>query len=203
LSSIQLKTLPGLVPSMTTTSESLLQRLGDQQDSVAWNRFVALYTPLIFYWGRQVGLQPDDASDLVQDVLATIARRINTFRYDKSKSFRSWLRAVTLNQFRMNLRKKRRFEITERDSLLAQIPDARTLESTWDRSYQVELLKRGMLLLRGDFTEKTWTALSELVTGHASVEEVAAKHGLSVWTLYSARGRLLKRLRSILDGLLE
>lgn len=188
---------------MTTTSESLLQRLCDQQDTVAWNRFVALYTPLIFYWGRQVGLQAEDASDLVQDVLSTIARRINTFRYDSSKSFRSWLRTVTLNQFRTNLRKKQRLEVTERDSLLAQFPDTRTLESTWDQSYHQELLNQGMKLLKADFSKKTWDALIELVTGHDSVEQIAAKHGLSKWTLYSARSRLLKRLKGILEGLLD
>src|SRR4029078_4012717 len=64
--------LPAKQPRMTKTPASLLERLRDSFDADAWARFVALYTPLIYSWGRCVGLQDQDAADLVQDVFATL-----------------------------------------------------------------------------------------------------------------------------------
>ena len=61
---------------MTGTSVSLLERLRQPDDREAWNRFVGLYTPLIFAWARQVGLQESDAADLVQDVFTLLIDKI-------------------------------------------------------------------------------------------------------------------------------
>ena len=80
---------------MNTTSFSLLERLRQPSDSAAWDRFVELYTPLLFYWGRRAGLQSADAADLVQDVFEVLLRKLPEFQYDRQKSFRSWLRTVT------------------------------------------------------------------------------------------------------------
>ena len=40
-------------------------RLKQPSDADAWSRFAGLYTPLIYAWARSVGLQDQDASDLV------------------------------------------------------------------------------------------------------------------------------------------
>ena len=41
---------------MHTTSVSLLQRLREKPTSDVWERFVRLYTPLLFSWARRRGL---------------------------------------------------------------------------------------------------------------------------------------------------
>jgi len=87
------------------TPVSLLERICQKSDQDAWSRFVALYTPLIFYWGRRCGLQAEDASDLTQDVLATLFQKLPEFTYDHHKSFRAWLRTVTLNHWRDRARR--------------------------------------------------------------------------------------------------
>mgnify|MGYP001589980010 CR=1 FL=1 len=91
---------------MFTTSVSLLERLRQPAEQEAWTRFVQLYTPLIYGWARRVGLSPEDASDLVQDVFAALVRKLPEFVYDRTKSFRGWLRTVTLNKRRENLRRR-------------------------------------------------------------------------------------------------
>ena len=45
---------------METTSLSLLDALRQSTPSVAWRRFVELYTPLIYYWLRRAGMSRDD-----------------------------------------------------------------------------------------------------------------------------------------------
>jgi RNA polymerase sigma-70 factor (ECF subfamily) len=41
---------------MDRTSVSLLWRLAHLADDRDWDRFVKLYTPLIYFWGRRQGL---------------------------------------------------------------------------------------------------------------------------------------------------
>jgi RNA polymerase sigma-70 factor (ECF subfamily) len=72
---------------MHTTPITLLERLRRPNDQEAWTRFVRLYTPLLFYWGRRCGLQAQDAADLTQDVFTTLYQRLPEFRYDEHRSF--------------------------------------------------------------------------------------------------------------------
>src|SRR5947209_16334896 len=85
---------------MHTTSPSLLARLRRPDDPEAWDRLVDLYTPLLYHWARGTGLQEPDAADLVQEVFAVLVRKLPEFRYDEHKSFRGWLRKITLNKWR-------------------------------------------------------------------------------------------------------
>ena len=90
-----------------STSESLLFRLGESDNSDAWSRFSELYTPLIFFWARKTGLDAHDSSDLVQEVMTLVFQKLPEFQYDPNRSFRGWLRQVTLNKHRERLRKKK------------------------------------------------------------------------------------------------
>jgi hypothetical protein len=82
------------------TPVSLLERLRSPDDAEAWSRFLALYTPLLYSLGRRVGLQDQDAADLVQKVLLVLVTALPTFAYDRLRSFRRWLRTVALNKWR-------------------------------------------------------------------------------------------------------
>src|SRR5262245_60040259 len=88
------------------TPASLLERLRRPDDREAWARFVELYTPLLYFWARRTGLQQADAADLVQEVLAVLFRKLLEFTYDKQRSFRNWLRTVTLNKWRETVRRR-------------------------------------------------------------------------------------------------
>src|ERR1041385_5236149 len=85
---------------MHTTAVSLLERLRQPADSTAWEKLVRLYTPLLLYWARRLGLQETDAADLVQDVLIVLVQKLPEFQYQPGKSFRGWLRPVLLNKWR-------------------------------------------------------------------------------------------------------
>jgi RNA polymerase sigma-70 factor (ECF subfamily) len=89
---------PWTFTAMNTTPVSLLQRLRAPAPTAAWDRFVELYTPVLFAWARRLGLQSQDAADLIQEVFAVLVQKLPTFEYDQHKSFRGWLRTITLNK---------------------------------------------------------------------------------------------------------
>ena len=191
---------------MNTTSESLLFRLQDAPDGDidqnAWEKFVQLYTPLMFHWARKVGLQQSDAADLVQDVLSIVFHRLPDFQYDAAGSFRGWLRTVTLNKFREKKRKRVTDVSIASNSVLEQIASLKSAESTWDLDYGRMLLQQTMEQMEPDFHPGTWQALRAVMAEGMTVDQAAETTGVSIWTIYSAKARLMKRLREELKGLL-
>jgi RNA polymerase sigma-70 factor (ECF subfamily) len=84
---------------MDTTPASLLERLRQPGERHAWDRFVDLYTPLIYSWACRMGLQAEDAADLVQEVFIVLLHKMAEFHYDPQRSFRAWLRTVVVNKW--------------------------------------------------------------------------------------------------------
>lgn len=187
---------------MTSTSESLLIRLRSTSDSDAWSRFVELYTPLIFFWGRRTGLSQHDAADLVQDVLAIVFQKLATWTYQPEKSFRGWLRVVTLNRYR-ELARRKKLNFDSQYGVINVIEDPDQLESTWEKGYAHHLVIEAMALMKSDFAPPTWDALQQLISSGRKAADIARETGVSVWTIYAARNRLFSRLRRELGDLLD
>jgi RNA polymerase sigma-70 factor (ECF subfamily) len=188
---------------MNTTSLSLLANLRRPDDNAAWNRFVELYTPLLFYWCRRAGLQDSDAADLVQDVLQLLVKKLPEFEHDRTHSFRSWLRTVTLNKWREQWRKRQPQPLGDGQdgALEAVVPDG--AEQFWEAEYRQMLAGRALEIMRAEFEPATWQACWETVVRDRAAAEVAQELGISVNAVYLARSRVLRRLREELDGLWE
>jgi RNA polymerase sigma-70 factor (ECF subfamily) len=185
---------------MTKTPSSLLERLGQPFEPEAWARFVALYTPVIFAWGRSVGLQEQDAADLAQDVFVTLLAVLPTFTYDHQQSFRKWLRTVTINKWRKGRRRPQQASAQGLPEPATLDPD---LEECWEAEYQQHLVSQALRLMRTDFEETTWRACWETAALGRPAADVAAELALSVGAVYAAKFRVLSRLRRELEGLLE
>jgi RNA polymerase sigma-70 factor (ECF subfamily) len=188
---------------MNTTSVSLLERLRQPADQVAWTRFVHLYSPLLYSWARRTGLQESDAADLIQDVFAVLVQKLPEFRYDPAKSFRSWLRTVVLNKWRDRCRQRRTQPIQAGEAILGELPGPAP-DGMWDEAeYRQQVLGRALDLLQPEFQPSTWQAFREHGLAGRPAAAVAGELGLSVGAVYAAKFRVLSRLRQELAGLLD
>jgi RNA polymerase sigma-70 factor (ECF subfamily) len=186
---------------MNSTSPSLLERLRRPNASDAWERFAELYTPLIYYWVRRQGLQQADAADLVQEVFLALVQAMPAFQYDAGRSFRGWLRTVTLNKVRERRRKAAPAQAA--DAVLDDLADDTAADPFWDTEYRQQLVRRALDVLRRDFEPATWEAFWQHgVLGHPA-PEVATVLKLSAGAVRAARFRVLCRLKQELAGLLD
>ena len=187
---------------MITTSVSLLERLRQPANRDAWNRFVELYTPLLFQCGRRLGLQDQDAADLAQDVLVLLIHKLPEFSYDPSRSFRGWLRTVTMNKWRENLRRAPVLG-TDANSQLADAPAAPDLPEFEEAEYRAYVIRRTLEMLQREYPTLTWKAFWEYHVQGRDPAAVATELGLTVGSVYAAKSRVLSQLRQQLEGLLD
>ncbi|MGL6074845.1 MAG: RNA polymerase sigma factor [Fimbriiglobus sp.] len=186
---------------MVETSASLLIRLQQPNDAEAWKRFVELYTPVLLAWCRWQRLQTDDAADLVQEVMTLLVRKLPTFRYDGRRSFRGWLKTVTLNK-RRELARRRVAVAVGGESELSEIPAAED-DPFWEVDYRRHLARQALKLMQSEFSPSTWRAVWETVAEGRPTDEVATELGLTTGAVRSARLRVLVRLRQELQGLAD
>jgi RNA polymerase sigma-70 factor (ECF subfamily) len=185
------------------TPASLLERLRQPGQEQAWSRLVELYTPLLYNWARRAGLQPQDAADLVQDVFTILVQKLPEFVYDKQRNFRGWLRTLLMNRWRDSRRRAavRPAEVghADLDGLAASSSD----ELFEEVEYRRQLVGRALRLIRPEFRELTWKAWSEHGLAGRPAAEVARELGLTEGAVYTAKCRVLRRLRRELEGLLD
>jgi RNA polymerase sigma-70 factor, ECF subfamily len=188
---------------MNTTSLSLLERLRQPAQPEAWARFVDLYTPLLYDWARQMGLQESDAADLVQEVFALLLQKLPKLAYDPQGSFRNWLRRVTVNKWRELQRRQRTVNVDANSPVLTELPDRTSPDAFWDDEYEARLASRVLALIQAEFQPVTWKAFSESVLGRRPPAEVARELGISTNAVYLAKSRVVRRVREELKGLLD
>lgn len=185
-----------------TTSLTLLERLQSPGDEDAWARFARLYTPLLYYWCRRAGLHEQDAADLVQEVFVLLVRKLPEFRYDRERSFRNWLRTVTLNKWRESQRRRAAQPVPAGENLeeIAAGTDAWRLDES---EYRRQLVASALPIIEHEFSPREWQAFLQHVVEGDPAAAVASRLGIRVGTVYAAKSHVLSRLRLELQGFLE
>lgn len=191
------------------TRASLLLRVRDLRDRESWDEFVELYGPLILRYLRRIGVANQDALELVQDVFVIVVRHIGSFQYDPTRSFRAWLRKITVNRAFRFFAERGRWPITpggtNHQIAIHETPGGDSeqdelIEEEWRRRCLELALKR----LRSSQPESKGLQVFELVFFEClSRAEVAERLGMRVGTVYTALCRTLKRLRKILEEIDE
>lgn len=193
---------------MDLTRQSLLLR-AQAGDAASWERLVSIYEPLIRQWLHRQGVTPQDADDLVQDVLVVLTRQLPSFRHaGRPGSFRTWLRTIAVNRAREFWRAGKVRQQAGGGStflqVLEQLDDPESdLSREWDAQHDRHVCQRLLLIIAQDFEPNTLKAFSRLVFDGASGADVAEELGMTRAAVFMAQSRVLKRLREEAAGLLD
>jgi RNA polymerase sigma-70 factor, ECF subfamily len=87
---------------------------------------------------------------------------------------------------------------------LASLEDpASELNRLWDRQHDTFIVRRLLELIEPEFTASTWQAFWRQVIDGQPPGEVADALGLSLDAVYTAKSRVLRRLRRETEGLTD
>ncbi|HEY1380012.1 MAG TPA: sigma-70 family RNA polymerase sigma factor [Gemmataceae bacterium] len=181
------------------TRASLILRLKNDADQAAWGEFVEIYWPIVYRLARRKGLQDADAEDLAQQVLASVAAAVHRWDPDRAPArFRTWLHRIARNRIINALTRRKPDRAAGGDSAEQTLadqaaggPDSELLRDEHRR----EVLHWAARQIRGEFAPDTWLAFWRTTVEGRSAAVVAAELGKSVGAVYTARSRVMKRLR--------
>ena len=182
-----------------STRPSLLLRIRDSQDTLAWSEFVQLYAPMIYAFSRKRGLQDADAADITQEVLRCVSRSAGRFEYAASRGgFRRWLFTITRNEVTDYLTGARRAPGTNTETQAIEqlaAPNPEDDAADWDNEYEQRVLRWAAERVRRTVKESTWTAFWQTAVEGRDATEVARGLGISTGAVYIAKSRVIARLR--------
>ncbi len=180
------------------TSATLLARLRQvPPDQAAWAQFTDRYGRKIYGWCRLWNLQEADAEDLTQTVLLKLAEKMRTFEYDRSKSFRAWLKTVTRHAW-LDSCSARKAVAAGGSQALEQLETVEAREDLvlrLDEEFDRELLDEATARVRVRVTPRTWEAFERTAVRGESGAEAAKALGMKVASVFVARSRVQKMLQ--------
>lgn len=187
-----------------TTSPSLLVRVARQPtDDAAWQDFVERYGPRIRACCLAFALQPADAEDVAQSILLKLVKSLRTFDYDPSGSFRRWLGVVCHNALVDFLDERRASDRGGAtgwmvlEHAVARESIAHEVLSEFDRERLDVALER----VRQRVPRSQWEAFRLTALDGLSGAEAAAKLGMPVATVFTAKSKVRHLVRKLLhDG---
>lgn len=188
-----------LIMSLRTRA-SLLVRLRDPADAVAWADFVSIYEPVIYRLARSRGLQDADAREVTQDVLIAVSGAIERFDLKREGRFGGWLARITRNATidRLRHRRERGSGRTDMVHALEQLPEAAPGDAAmFDLERRRQLFRWAARRVRPQVHEQSWQAFWMTAVEGRPAATVAAELGMTAGAVYVARCRVLARLKAI------
>ncbi len=193
------------MPELPTTRFTLLARLQEPANQLAWAEFVAVYEPAVYGFARKKGLQDADARDLCQDVLRAVALAIERWDPDPRRgSFRGWMFRIARNMLINFCTSRGRHVRGTGDSAvheaLAELPGEKNGDSAlYEAEYRRQLFVWAAAEVRDEFAPSTWQAFWQTAVDGRETKSVAAELGISAGAVYIARSRVIARLRERIE----
>lgn len=163
----------------------------------------ATYRPAVYRYARRRQLQPADAEDIAQQVFLAIAKKLPEWEIDcQQGSFRAWLLTVTRNAVSNRLARQAPDAARGGTSVtrkLAEVSDEDSAADGLEWEFRRAAFRHAAEIVRPEFREASWLAFWRTAVDAQPAERVAAELRLSVGAVYTARSRVLKRLRETVN----
>lgn len=194
--------------SFLPTRSSLLSRLKNASDAAGWQYFVDNYGRLVFQVCLRSGLTRQEAEDIVQEVVAAVAKQMPRFEYDRSRgSFKGWLARVTRNHIADFLERKskemqRRVELPEeRTNAIAAEQQGGGMDEVWESEWREHLMTRALRCVQQQLPARSVQIFQMSAVEGWSTEKIAAALRISRPQVYLARHRAARLVKKEIERL--
>jgi RNA polymerase sigma-70 factor (ECF subfamily) len=185
---------------------ALVERLCHPRDDAAWNRFDALYRPVVYRYARARGLQHSDAETLVAEVMSRVFRAAGRWSNDSPQDgssrplrFTGWLRRVAenalLNLVTRQLSRRGTGGTSHQLSLAGRsVPDdASRIE--WERQHRQHLFVTAAGVVQSRVDAEHWKIFWQTHVDGVPIDQAAKQSGRSIGAVYAIRSRIVRQLR--------
>ena len=191
-----------LIPTRAT----LIKRLKNWDDQSSWQEFFDIYWKLIYGVARKAGLTDDEAQEVVQETLVSVAKHMPGFNYDPQiGSFKAWLLTMTrwriIGQFRKRnpaMQQEPTEEDGGRTKLIDKVPDpaGEVLDAIWEREWQNNLLEAAVAQVKRTMDPQKYQIFDLYVNKGCSPEQVAAQFDISANLVYVTKHRVTEAIKA-------
>ncbi len=204
------------------TRMSLIEKLADWEDQRTWDEFYQTYWRLIYSVSVKAGLGRDEAFDVVQETVLSVAKQWQKGqKYDPDKgSFKTWLLNITRWRIADQFRKKQRNPAANaqsggtpaydgeemRDATIERLEDeaaGQILERMWDSEWKANLSEVALQRVRQHVSPKQYQIFDAYVVKGWSVDQVKDALGVSTSQVYLAKHRIGALVKSEIKQLQE
>jgi RNA polymerase sigma-70 factor (ECF subfamily) len=144
-------TIEGMQDVELKTRRSLIERLRNRDDRESWREFFNRYWKLIYGLAIKSGLTEDEAEEVVQETMATLAKNLDRYEYKPEEcSFKSWIfksaKWRIIDQIRKRpadfLKPARPDREPDRTATVERVADEATpqLDQIWEEEWQQNLM---------------------------------------------------------------
>lgn len=186
----------------TNTQATLLERLREGGDRLAWDEFFHRYWPPVYALARRRGCSEHTAEEVVQDVMLAVFEHRDVYQYDRTRGrFRDWLSAVTRNKVAERRRRPaERIRAAGGDGASEAVePEAHEAspDAAFDAAFENSLLAALLDVVRREMNPRAYLAFELLTLAELPGAQVARITGLTRNAVYKARKRVLQRLAQL------
>jgi RNA polymerase sigma factor (sigma-70 family) len=197
------------------TRRSLLDRLRNWEDQASWQEFFNTYWKFVYGVAIRSGLSDQEAEDVVQETVLSIAKKMPEFVYDPTKcSFKGWLMHVTRLRILDQLRRRQpafqqapaRDDDTSRTATVERVPDASAAaqqDAVWDEEWERNLVDAAMERVKLRVKPEHYQIFYLSAVKSLGTNQVAKMLQVNVGQVYLIRHRLAKEVKREVQRLRE
>ena len=191
------------------TRATLIDRLKNWQDQASWQDFFDTYWKLIYGLARKSGLNEEDAQDVVQETLVSVANHMPNFKYDPNLgSFKAWLRTLIRWRISDHIRKRGSASTVplpgdtteggENPSCTKELPDksVQTMDQLYEQEWQKSVLEAAIAKVKRKLDPQKYQVFDFYVNKEWAPEKVAATFKISVDQVYLAKHRVTELIKA-------
>jgi RNA polymerase sigma-70 factor (ECF subfamily) len=174
-------------------------------DDSSWKEFYERYRRFIFQAARRKGLSAQDAEEVLQDTIVSVARGLPNFVYNPDLcSFKGWLMTITHRRVTDQLRRRGRqvpVADTGGEIPITGEPTESHFDAAWEAEWESNLLDAATDRLRLTVSPRNFQIFDWTVRMGRSTRETAAAFAISANLVRVTKLRVLLNLKKHLRQL--
>jgi RNA polymerase sigma factor (sigma-70 family) len=183
------------------TNIALISRVRDRSDVESWRQFYEFYQPLLTRYLKHLGLEENNANDVIQDVFVRLLQALPTFQLDSKRGrFRSYLWKLTysalVDQARRVKAQRQAEDAWVRRFESADESERRKLNEELNEINHQQILEKAMPRVRAVTSATAWTCFEERMLRDRPGAVIAADLGINDKAVFVYASRVLKAVRA-------